>query len=62
MESSTKHSLIELLKTYEQHNEPNRVRRKLFVTGRKDKEIMNNSGHCIVRYSTLIEKLDCVVI
>ena len=58
MESLTKHCLINL-KTYEQYNERKRVRRKLFVTERKDKVVMRKDylNHC-----ALINKLDSNVI
>ena len=58
MESLTKHSLIDL-KTYEQYYERKRVRRKLFVTERKDKVVMRKDD---LNDHALINKLDSNVI
>ena len=58
MESSTKHSLIDL-KTDEHCDKPKRVRRKLFVTERKDK-VFINKGY--IDHRDLIEKLVSIVI
>ena len=57
MESLTKHSLIDL-KTYEQYNERKRVRRKLFVTERKDKVVMRKD---YIDDLPLINKLDSII-
>ena len=58
MESLTKHSLIDL-KTYEQYYARKHVRRKLFVTERKDKVVMRKD---YIDYCALIDKLDSIVI
>ena len=57
MESLTKHCLIDL-KTYEQYNERKRVRRKLFVTERKDKVVMRKD---YIDDLALINKLDSII-
>ena len=57
MESLTKHCSINL-KTYEQYNERKRVRRKLFVTERKDKVVMRKD---YIDDLALINKLDSII-